>query len=233
MDISSVPKYKVLNEGEVQLMSVMGGDLDIVNAARVSFASHQEEMDEKAEGLINFLMKNRHATPFEHVVFKFYVKCPIFVAREWFRHRWSSFNEMSMRYHVPDKIDFYLPERHDIRKQVGKPGSYSFETMSDLSVYTEVTERMKDVYDFAYDTYKALLDKGLAKEVARSVLPVGQYTEFVWTVNLRSLINFLTLRNDEHAQKEIRDYAKIIELIFEDTLPVSYRAFADNGRPSI
>lgn len=233
MDISQVPGYKVLNEGEVRIISGMGSDLDIVNAARVSFASHQDEMDERAEGLINFLMKNRHATPFEHVVFKFYVKCPIFVAREWFRHRWSSFNEMSMRYYVPENIDFFIPERDALRKQVGKPGSYSFEPIKDLATYAETSERMKDVYAFAYDTYKALLDKGVAKEIARSILPVGQYTEFIWTVNLRSLINFLTLRNDEHAQEEIRRYAKVIELIFEETMPVTYRCFVENGRPAI
>lgn len=233
MDISGVPKYKVLNEGRLEIISAMGSDLDIVNAARVSFSSYQSEMDDRAEGLINFLMKNRHATPFEHVIFKFYVKCPIFVAREWFRHRWSSFNEMSMRYYAPQTIDFFVPGQFDLRKQVGKPGSYSFEPINDMSTYSEVTQRMNDVYEFAYDTYKALLAKGVAKEVARAVLPVGQYTEFVWTVNLRSLINFLTLRNDEHAQKEIRDYAQVIELIFENLLPTTYKAFVDNGRPAI
>jgi thymidylate synthase (FAD) len=233
MNVDDLPKFKVLNAGEVRLMSMMGTDLDIVNAARVSFASHEKEMTDKSEGLINFLMKNKHATPFEHVVFKFYIKCPIFVAREWFRHRWSSFNEMSMRYHVPEVIDFYLPERHDIRKQVGKPGSYSFEPISDDAIYSDVTERMKEVYAFSEFIYKDLLSKGLAKEIARSVLPVGQYTEFVWTVNLRSLINFLTLRNSEHAQKEIRDYARSIEVIFKDTMPVTYKSFIENDRPAI
>ena len=146
MNTDNVPKYKVLNEGEVRITSLMGSDLDVVNAARVSFASHQTEMDDRAKGLINFLIKNKHATPFEHVVYTFYVKCPIFVAREWFRHRWSSFNEMSMRYHIPPTLSFYLPSSQDLRKQVGKPGSYTFEDISDASIYTEVTERMKEVY---------------------------------------------------------------------------------------
>jgi thymidylate synthase (FAD) len=233
MNTHSVPKYKVLNEGEVCITSLMGSDLDVVNAARVSFASHQTEMDDRAKGLINFLIKNKHATPFEHVVYTFYVKCPIFVAREWFRHRWSSFNEMSMRYHIPPTLHFYLPSSQDIRKQVGKPGSYTFEDISDPSIYTEVTERMKEVYEFAHFTYKSLIEKGVAKEIARSVLPVGQYTEFVWTVNLRSLMNFLSLRNDEHAQKEIREYAKVIEIMFEETMPETYKAFCENGREAV
>jgi thymidylate synthase (FAD) len=233
MNIDNVPKYKVLNEGEVCITSLMGSDLDVVNAARVSFASHQTEMDDRAKGLINFLIKNKHATPFEHVVYTFYVKCPIFVAREWFRHRWSSFNEMSMRYHIPPTLDFYLPSSQDLRKQVGKPGSYTFENISDSSIYTEVTERMKEVYEFAEFTYKSLIEKGVAKEIARSVLPVGQYTEFVWTVNLRSLMNFLSLRNDEHAQKEIRQYAKVIEIMFEETMPETYKAFYENGREAV
>lgn len=233
MDISKVPTYKVLNEGEVRLTSMMGDDLDVVNAARVSFSSHQTEIDDRAIGLINFLMKNKHATPFEHVVFNFYVKCPIFVAREWFRHRWSSFNEMSMRYHVPEKIDYYIPSSEDLRKQVGKPGSYSFEKINDMSIHLKTVSLMEQVYALSNNVYRDLLQMGVAKEIARSVLPVGQYTEFVWTVNLRSLINFLSLRNDEHAQKEIRDYAKVIELMFEETLPVIYKSFVDNGRQAI
>jgi thymidylate synthase (FAD) len=233
MSAQSVPKFKILNAGEVSLLSLMGTELDIVNAARVSFASQESEMNDKAVGLINFLLKNKHATPFEHVVYKFHVKCPIFVAREWFRHRWSSFNEMSMRYHVPESIDFYLPEQHDIRKQIGKPGNYSFESISDQGIYAEVTERMKEVYEFSEFVYKDLLSKGLAKEIARSVLPVGQYTEFIWTVNLRSLINFLSLRNSDHAQKEIRDYAIAIEIILKDTMPNVYKSFLENDRCAI
>lgn len=233
MNEKKTPNYKVLNQGEVSLISMMGTDLDIVNAARVSFAAQQGEMDDKAVGLVNFLMKNKHATPFEHVVYKFYIKCPIFVAREWFRHRWSSFNEMSMRYYVPEKIDFFLPAETSIRKQIGKPGSYSFESINDEAVYISIIEEMNYVYATAEKAYKKLLDKGVAKELARSVLPVGQYTEFVWTVNLRSLINFLTLRNDKNAQKEIRDYAEVIENLFEETMPVSYKCFVENGRQPI
>lgn len=225
---------KVLNNGEINLLDYFGDDLSIVNAAKVSFASHEEEMNEKATGLINYLLKNKHATPFEHVVFKFHVKCPIFVAREWFRHRWSSFNEMSMRYHVPKEIEFFYPEYDTLRKQVGKPGAYTFEQVTyPDKIGPQVNAKLKFAYEVAESVYRELLDMGIAKELARSVLPVGQYTEFIWTVNARSLMNFLSLRNDHNAQYEIREYAVAIEDIFLQTLPVTYQSWKDNGRESI
>lgn len=229
--------FRVLNAGEVSLLSQFGNDLAIVNAAKVSFASQEKEMNEKAAGLINYLIKNKHATPFEHSVFKFYIKCPIFVAREWMRHRWSSFNEMSMRYHVPSQIDFYIPEKDSIRKQVGKPGAYTFEKFEteteQSNAYALVVQRLKNIYKEAEDAYRSMLNYGIAKEVARSVLPVGQYTEFIWTVNARSLMNFLSLRNDQNAQLEIREYASIIENIFSEVLPDTYSYWVANGREAI
>lgn len=225
----------VLDKGYVELIDIMGNDLSIVNAAKVSFAAELSEMDTSAVGLINFLMKNKHATPFEHVMFKFRIKCPIFVAREWFRHRWSSFNEMSMRYYVPDSIDFFIPEKETVRQQVGKPGSYSFEPMKyPEAAHSEVVRQFSNVYKLAEDSYRTMIKMGIAKELARSVLPVGQYTEFIWTVNARSLINFLSLRNDSSAQYEINQYAKIIEEEFmAEAIPVTYKAFLDSGREAI
>jgi thymidylate synthase (FAD) len=223
----------VLNEGSVYLQNFFGGDLDVVNAARVSFNSYETEITEKSAGLINFLIKNKHATPFEHCVFKFYIKAPIFVAREWFRHRWSSFNEMSMRYHVPDKIDFFLPAKETIRKQVGKPGSYSFEPIENIKTQQYVLGRLEAAYYFCEDVYRDLLELGVAKEIARSALPVGQYTEFIWTVNARSLMNFLNLRNSSDAQYEIREYAVAIEKIFADIMPVTYKSWQLNNREAI
>jgi len=224
-------EYFVLDHGSVKLLNHMASDLDVVNAAKVSFATYQREMDEKSVGLINFLMKNKHATPFEHSVFKFYIKCPIFVAREWFRHRWSSFNEMSMRYYIPETLDFYNPE--NIRQQIGKPGSYSFEEITDPITLSLVESKTKSVYAYAYNTYQVLLEAGVAKEIARSVLPVGQYTEFIWTVNARSLINFISLRNDSHAQYEIKCYAEVIENIFAEYMPITHESFVKNGREAI
>lgn len=224
---------KVLNAGEVNLHSFMGDDLNIVNAAKVSFHSYESEMNDKAKGLLNFLIKNHHATPFEHVIFKFHIKCPIFVAREWMRHRWSSFNEMSMRYHVPENLEFYMPDKSAIRQQVGKPGSYSFEEIEDNKIKLYTLGRLDTIYKMTESVYRDLLNLGVAKEIARSVLPVGQYTEFIWTVNLRSLMNFLALRNSEHAQHEIAEYAKVIENIFQDCLPETYLAWTANGREAI
>jgi thymidylate synthase (FAD) len=225
---------KVLNAGEVSLLSHFGDDLSVVNAAKVSFASHETEMNTKAEGLINFLIKNKHATPFEHCVFKFYIKCPIFVAREWFRHRWSSFNEMSMRYHVPSKIDFFYPEIESVRQQTGKPGNYTFEPFDNQKEMYELTiQTLEKLYDHSEKAYRDLIDAGIAKELARSVLPVGQYTEFIWTVNARSLMNFLCLRNDEHAQKEITEYAKVIDGIFQNIMPATHASWTRNGGESI
>ena len=227
------PGIRVLDHGKVSLIDALGGDLDVVNAARVSFSAYQSKMDEKAEGLINFLMKNKHATPFEHITFKFYVKCPIFVAREWFRHRWSSFNEMSMRYYVPDELEFYIPEFDAVRKQVGKPGHYEFETIEDETTVSFVQDKMSLIYATAEAAYYDLLDAGVAKEIARCVLPVGQYTEFIWTVNLRSLLNFIALRNDSNAQLEIRQFAEAIEEFAESVAPVCLKSFVSNGRQAI
>ena len=231
--MSNQMEVKVLNEGYVNLVDCFGSDLDIVNAAKVSFAAYETEMNERASGLLNFLLKNKHATPFEHVVFKFSIKCPIFVAREWFRHRWSSFNEMSMRYHVPDCLDFFIPSESVIRKQVGKPGHYTFEKIEDPAVYDFVLEKLEEVYSIAESNYYEMIEAGIAKEIARSVLPVGQYTEFVWTVNLRSLLNFLSLRNESNAQQEIREYAEVIERMTKIFVPKTIDLFIENGRQAI
>src|SRR5213083_678897 len=200
---------RVLDHGFVRLDGSMATDLSVVNAARVSFARRKEEMDESDEGLIRFLMRDRHGTPFEHNSFRFHVRAPIFVAREWFRHRVGSFNEFSMRY-AKATDEFYVPEPEDVRTQVGKPGSYSFEPVSAEIAETTRTE-LETVYEAAYATYQRLVELGVARELARCVLPVGAYTEFYWTVNARALMNFVSLRASEAAQREIRSYAEVIE----------------------
>jgi len=167
-------------------------------------------------------------TPFEHNSFRFHIRCPIFVAREWFRHRVGSFNEFSMRY-AKATDDFYVPEADDVRSQVGKPGAYSFEPV-DAELAEETREQLREVYDTAYAAYTELVEKGVARELARSVLPVGAYTEFYWTVNARSLMNFISLRADETAQREIRRYADACEKFFAERMPVTYEAFVANDR---
>jgi thymidylate synthase (FAD) len=225
--------FDVLDHGHVELIDSMGSDIDVVNAAKVSFAAQVTEMDEACIGLINYLMKNKHATPFEHVIFKFRIKAPIFVTREWMRHRWSSFNEMSMRYYKPEKIDYYVPAFENIRKQVGKPGAYKFENIDDENIKHLFYETMLQIAYVADNSYHDLVNAGIAKELARCVLPVCQYTEFIWTVNARSLINFISLRNEENAQYEIQEYAKAVEECFANKMPITYESFCKNGRQAI
>jgi len=206
----------------------MADDLSVVNGARVSFARRKEEMDESDEGLIRFLMRDRHGTPFEHNSFRFHIRCPIFVAREWMRHRVGSFNEFSLRY-AKATDDFYVPAADDVRSQVGKPGAYSFEPVSD-EVAEETRGKLQAVYEHAYATYQELVELGVARELARCALPVAAYTEFYWTINARSLMNFLSLRNSETAQREIRRYAQACEMFLEQQMPVTYAAFVAGSR---
>src|SRR3954453_1298368 len=219
---------RVLDHGFVRLDGSMATDLSVGNAARVSFARRKDVMEEADEGLIRFLMRDRHGTPFEHNSFRFHIRCPIFVAREWMRHRVGSFNEFSLRY-AKATDDFYVPEAEDVRSQVGKPGAYSFEPVSDE--IAEVTrQKLQGVYETAFLAYEQLVELGVARELARCVLPVGAYTEFYWTINARSLMNFLSLRAAETAQREIRRYAEACERFLEELMPVTHAAFVANGR---
>jgi thymidylate synthase (FAD) len=219
---------RLLDHGFVRLDGALADDLSVVNGARVSFARRKDVMDESDEGLIRFLMRDRHGSPFEHNAFRFHVRCPIFVAREWFRHRIGSFNEFSLRY-AKATDDFYVPAAEDVRTQVGKPGAYRFEQV-DPELAETAREELQAVYDQAYDTYTRLVEQGVARELARSVLPVGAYTQFYWTVNARALMNFVSLRNSEFAQLEIRRYAEAVESFFAELMPVTHAAFLANGR---
>jgi thymidylate synthase (FAD) len=214
--------------GFVRLDSHMADDLSVVNSARVSFAKSSQELDEAGRGLINFLMREHHGTPFEHNAFRFHVKCPLFVAREWFRHRIGSFNEFSARYsEVP--FEFFIPEVDDVRTQVGKPGSYRFESVEEQTA-RQARNIINSVNEYSYKAYQSLLDLGVAKELARTTLPVGMYTQFYWTVNARALMNFLSLRNHESAQRDIRYYAEKVEELFKEVMPVTYDCWIKNGR---
>ena len=217
----------ILDNGFIRLDASDATDLSVVNAARVSFGIRTDEMSEKDKGLIGFLMREKHGTPFEHNFFRFHVKAPIFVVREWFRHRigWS-YNEYSGRY-AELNPEAYLPSPTEMRTQVGKPGAYEFEQMSN---YQFSKDRIKLSYIQSFSTYHKLLEEGVAKEVARLVLPVGTYTEFYATTNARALMNFITLRGDETAQWEIRQYANALEQYFQEAMPVTYDHFINNGR---
>jgi thymidylate synthase (FAD) len=227
-DVRPDNAIQVLDHGFVRLDDAMAGDLSVVNSARVSFGRRKTEMDESDEGLIRFLMRDRHGTPFEHNAFRFHVRAPIFVAREWFRHRVGSFNEFSMRY-AKATDDFYVPEPDDVRTQVGKPGAYSFEPV-EPELAEQTREELRAVYDQAYATYERLVEAGVARELARAVMPVGAYTEFFWTVNARALMNFVALRAHETAQREIRRYAEAVETFFAEKMPATHAAFVANER---
>lgn len=222
-------KIDVLNDGFIRLVESNANDLSVVNSARVSFGKLKDTMDDADKGLINFLMRERHGTPFEHNFFSFHIKAPIFVTREWFRHRigWS-YNEYSARYSVMPN-SWYVPDSDNVRTQVGKPGSYSFDPM-DAETSKEVSKLIDDFSGSAFRTYNFMLERGVAKELARSVLPVGMYTEFYASTNARALMNFINLRADENAQYEIRQYASNLETFFKQEMPVTYEAFISNGR---
>jgi thymidylate synthase (FAD) len=227
-DVIPENTIRVLDHGFVRLDGAMADDLSVVNGARVSFARRKEELDASDEGLIRFLMRDRHGSPFEHNAFRFHIRCPIFVAREWFRHRIGSFNEFSMRY-AKATDDFYVPEAGDVRSQVGKPGAYSFEPVDD-ELAEETRQELEALYEQAYATYARLVERGVARELARAVMPVGAYTQFYWTVNARALMNFVSLRNAEFAQLEIRRYAEAVEAFFAQRMPLTHAAFVAQGR---
>lgn len=212
--------HKILDNGFVKLVAFMGGDQRAVESARVSFGSVSkgEAADRK---LIEYLLANGHLSPFEHSTFQFHVKCPIFVARQWMRHRIASYNEISARYtEVHD--EFYYPAEFRAQDRSNRQGSLVSASLDQ--------EKMKAIYDRAikasYAAYKELLDAGAAREMARLVLPVAQYTQFYWTINARSLLNFISLRTDAHAQFEIRRYADAIQGIFSEKMPWTWGSYA-------
>ena len=207
----------------------MASDLSVVNGARVSFARRKDELDESDEGLIRFLMRDRHGTPFEHNAFRFHIRCPIFVAREWMRHRVGSFNEFSMRY-AKATDDFYVPERRGrAHARSASPARTRSSRSSPRSPSRPARSCARSTTPRS-TTYERLVELGVARELARCVMPVGAYTEFYWTINARSLMNFVSLRAAETAQREIRRYAEAVEQFFAEHMPVTHAAFVANDR---
>lgn len=221
----------------VDLLAYSASDSYVAQAARVStLGAGSVEDDKPTSGLINFLMRDRHGSPFEHTSFTFYVEAPIFVAREFFRHRagWS-YNEESGRYKELRPV-FYKPADGRPLRQVGKPGAYSFE-LGTYKQWMVVSGDIERISTEAYSTYKRLLDIEVAREVARMVLPVNIYTSFYATCNARSLMHFLSLRTSrENAafpsfpQHEIEMVAEKMESALDLLMPVTYAAFEKNGR---
>jgi len=211
-------KIQVLDRGFVELQDMMGDDLAIVNAARVSYLGESKgaEQDKK---LLFYLMEHKHSSPFEQVEFKFLVKLPIFVARQWMRHRTWSYNEQSRRY-TDDTPQCYFPTAWRKQSTNNKQGSDG-----EVNEVGFLDGRYLKAVDLALDTYEKMLEMGVAKEQARIVLPHSLYTTFVAKVDAHNLMHFLTLRLDPHAQWEIRQYAEALYEIMKEKLPWTTEAF--------
>jgi thymidylate synthase (FAD) len=197
------------------------GDAAIVQAARVSYGAGTKSVsDDRA--LIRYLMRHKHTTPFEMVEFKFHIKAPIFVARQWLRHRTASVNELSARYSVVQD-DFFLPD--ELRKQATARGQGGEEPLGENDRFLLL--KQKASCDLAFHTYEELISKGVSRELARTHLPQCTFTEFYWKINLHNLLHFLELRIDDHAQKEIRDLAKQVYDLVKPLCPMTCEAFED------
>lgn len=218
-------EIRCLDKGFVRLVDVMGDDSSIVQAARVSYGSGTKRLSED-RGLIRYLMRHQHTTPFEMVEFKFHIKLPIFVARQWIRHRTANVNEYSGRYSIM-KEEFYLPEEEQIRAQsrLNKQGR----TESPLPPETRarIVRQLDERQKQSYADYEAMLGDELARELARINLPLSMYTEWYWKIDLHNLFHFLRLRLDDHAQYEIRVYGEALADLVKDIVPVAWEAFED------
>ena len=225
---------KILDHGFVRVIDYMGNDSAIVQAARVSYGRGTKSVSED-QGLINYLMRHHHNTPFEMCVIKFHIKLPIFVARQWIRHRTASVNEYSARYSIMGS-DYYLPEPAQLQAQSSNNRQGRAGELSPADA-DKITAILRQDSDHAYDDYQKLLNEdaagnvidpnqqGLSRELARMVLPLNYYTEWYWSCNLHNLLHFLQLRLDSHAQYEIRVYAEAIYDILKKWVPLTAAAF--------
>lgn len=227
---------KVLDHGFVRVIDYMGDDSAIVQAARVSYGKGTKKVNQD-QGLINYLMRHRHTTPFEMCEIKFHIKLPIFVARQWIRHRTASVNEYSARYSVLDK-EFYIPEPQHLAAQ-SKINNQGRGEILEGAEADRVLTLLKQDSLLTYSHYQEMLNldesgqpvdddkSGLARELARMNLPVNYYTQWYWKINLHNFMHFLSLRADPHAQYEIRAYADVMLDILQRWVPMSYHAFME------
>lgn len=219
--------FPVLDHGFIRVIDYMGNDAAVVQAARVSYGEGTETA-RSDEGLIRYLMRHKHTTPFEMCEIKLHLKMPLFVARQWLRHRTANVNEYSGRYSIMSD-QFYLPPVEDLARQSktnkqGREGSY------DKGESDAILGIMQDNANFSHQVYKGLIDVDgidLARELARINLPLSTYTEFYWKIDIHNLMHFLHLRADSHAQKEIRVYAEDMLMLLGLWMPMTARAFAD------
>ncbi|WP_405372571.1 MULTISPECIES: FAD-dependent thymidylate synthase [unclassified Microbacterium] len=240
---AAAPEIEFRSDVTVELVRANASDSDVLFAARVSTQGEQtlasaadgSEATSRDRGLINYLMRDRHGSPFEHNSMTFYVQAPIFVFREFMRHRMASYNEESGRYRELRPV-FYVPSAERNLLQVGKPGAYQFHpgTAEQVELVQQTT---REASAAAFDAYQRMLDAGVAREVARIVLPLNIFSSMYVTVNARSLMNFLSLRTKREGthfpsfpQREIEMCAEKMENAFEELMPFTYAAFNANGR---
>lgn len=218
----------VLDHGFVRVIDYMGDDSAIVQAARVSYGRGTKKVSEDA-GLIRYLMRHRHSTPFEMCEIKFHIKLPIFVARQWIRHRTANVNEYSARYSILDN-EFYIPAREHLAAQSASNRQGRGDVLDD-SAAADVLEILRDDAARCYRNYERMLDEdegyGLARELARMNLTLNAYTQWYWKVDLHNLMHFLSLRIDPHAQYEIRAFAEVMLDLLKAWVPVTAAAFED------
>ena len=229
--------FKVLDHGFVRVIDYMGDDASIVQAARVSYGKGTKKLNQD-RNLINYLLSHKHTTPFEMNEIKFHIKLPIFVARQWIRHRTANVNEYSARYSILDN-EFYIPKNQDIKPQ-SKQNNQGREGDLDNELRKEYVTQIRDNSQNNFSLYHNLLNSsekgeviddqkiGIARELARMVLPLNAYTQWYWKIDLHNLMHFLALRFDPHAQYEIRVYAKIMTDILKKWVPLTYEAFIRN-----
>jgi thymidylate synthase (FAD) len=228
--------YPVLDHGFIRVIDYMGDDQAIDEAARTSYGAGTKRVN-AAQGLINTLMRDRHTSPFEMCEIKLHIKMPIFVMRQWVRHRTASLNEYSARYSVL-KDEFYVPQIEDMMHQSSANKQGRAGVLPEGQAF-DVQNQMVASNAATYALYEMLLenddpeDYNLTRELARTVLPVSAYTEVYWKINLHNLLHFLMLRNDSHAQKEIRDYAEIIQTLISDWVPMTVAAFINYRQNAI
>ncbi|WP_065095284.1 MULTISPECIES: FAD-dependent thymidylate synthase [unclassified Wolbachia] len=217
-------EHKVLDHGFIRVMDYMGSDSAIVQAARVSYGKGTKQISQD-EALIKYLMRHHHTTPFEMCEIKFHVKLPIFVARQWIRHRTANVNEYSARYSILDN-EFYTPKPEQVAKQSDNNKQGSGEAF-DPDTSKEIIDSLTNDSNLVYSHYEKFIEQGLAREIARTNLMLNYYTQFYWKIDLHNLLHFLKLRADKHAQYEIRVYAEVMLDIIKKWVPLAYNAFVE------
>ncbi|MBR4791550.1 MAG: FAD-dependent thymidylate synthase [Treponema sp.] len=219
-------EYPVLDKGFVRLVDYFGGDQRIVQSARVSYGEGTKSVSQDG-ALIDYLLRHQHTSPFEQVVMTFHVKMPIFVARQWVRHRTGRMNEVSGRYSIM-KDEFYVPAEDKVSPQSTDNKQGRATEAFDKETADKIINQLEEGQKQAYESYNELIDSGLAREIARINLPLSLYTEFYWEMDLHNLFHFLKLRLDSHAQYEIRVYAQVILEMCRKVAPMATESFINH-----